>query len=169
MIAPTRSNGCPSSTRRNLACVDGLISPISSSISVPRSAPRTCRSCVRWPGEGAPFVTEQFTLSSVSDNAAQFRQTNGPFSAAGEVDGPRDQLLATRFRRGPGPWPARRRLAIACCSFCISGPVPMISLAAPNRSRNCTISFCVCERFSANSCWRLRFFKARPRCPPPPA
>ena len=46
-LPPTRSNGCPSSTRRNLAWIDGRISPISSSMSVPWWAARTCRSCAR--------------------------------------------------------------------------------------------------------------------------
>ena len=74
----------------------GLISPISSSMSVPRWAASNLPIFRSVAPVKAPFSWPNSSLSSrVSVSAAQLRQTNGVLAArAGVVDGAGDQFLA---------------------------------------------------------------------------
>ena len=65
-VPPRRSNSCSCRTRRILACVFALMSPISSRNSVPPSAcsKRPMR-CLSAPGERALLVAEQLGLEQV--------------------------------------------------------------------------------------------------------
>ena len=76
LLPPTRSKGCPSSTRRNFACRPGLISPISSSISVPLWAASNLPILRSVAPVKAPRSWPNNSLANRSaDNAAQLRHT----------------------------------------------------------------------------------------------
>ncbi len=163
LLPPTRSKGWPSSTRRNLAWMPGLISPISSSMRVPLWAASNLPIFRSVAPVKAPRSWPNSSLASNSaDSAAQFKQTK------------------TWSRRGLESWTARatsslptplspristvallaaaRPISSATCWM--AGLWPIMRLCTPSRSRSCTFSVRTWVRFSANSWRRLRFSRA---------
>ena len=108
---PRRRNLRSCSTRSSFTCVAGVISPISSRNSVPRSASskQPCRRSAA--PVNAPFSWPKISLSSsVSGIAAQLMATNGNGGARAELmDRLRDQLLARARLAGDEHRRARRR------------------------------------------------------------
>ncbi len=95
-VPPTRSNGWPSSTRRNLAWMAGLISPISSSIK--RAFVRGLELAdlaLRGAGERALLVSEEFAGQQAPGQGRAIQTNEGAFAAwTGEVYGARHEFLA---------------------------------------------------------------------------
>ena len=95
-VPPSRWNSRSCSTRRNLACTDGLISPTSSRKSTPPAA------CSSWPGlrlhrarERAALESEQLRLEERLRERSAVQGDEGTSAPRrGTVDEPRDDFFA---------------------------------------------------------------------------
>ena len=132
--------------------MEGLISPISSSIKRALIGRLELADlAVRGPGKGPSLVAEQFAFQQRFGQCRAVQTDKRTLLArTGEVHGPRDQFLAHAAfaadqHRGPtGSGPRNFLLDL---SHQMAGADDFAF--APSRFRSCTISDCVCERFSA--------------------
>ena len=98
-VPPSRWNSRSCSTRRNLACADGRISPTSSRNSVPPAACSSCPGllCVA-PVKAPRSYPNSSASSSCSGSAAQLSAMNGPAARRRAMQEARDHFLArSRF------------------------------------------------------------------------
>ena len=120
-VPPRRWNSRSCSTRRNLACAGGLISPTSSRNSVPPAACSSCPGllCVR-AGERAALVAEQLGFEQLLGQRRAVQRDERAVACAARRDGGSARRLPCRcpIRRAAAPSCRSRRTCVACVSTC---------------------------------------------------